>query len=232
MVQKPVLKNVKKRTGQREVRPVWNNKIRINHQNFSNSKRNFAPTAVLTKSRIIPISTARQSSSRAAAPVSAARPINTVAPKLLNTAKGNKATSVIGEQEINAVKSLACWVWRSKIKGDPQDALKDHGLRGEKSDDNTTFHQIVDFLSSCLINYALTVSSTIYASYIKQFWNTISSKTINSVRQIHAIVDGKAIVIPESSVRSDLLFDDEDGITCLTNDEIFENLTLMGYEHL
>ncbi|GJU67410.1 ribonuclease H-like domain-containing protein [Tanacetum coccineum] len=67
MVQKPVLNNVKKGTGQREVRPVWNNAMRTNHQNFSNSRRNFAPTAVLTKSGLVPISTARQSSSRAAA---------------------------------------------------------------------------------------------------------------------------------------------------------------------
>nr|GEV74756.1 putative ribonuclease H-like domain-containing protein [Tanacetum cinerariifolium] len=88
MVQKPVLKNVKKGSGQREVRPVWNDTIRINHQNFSNSKRNFSPTAVLTKSGIVPISTGRQSSSRAAAPVIAVRPINTVAPKpLANVAK-------------------------------------------------------------------------------------------------------------------------------------------------
>ncbi|GKB48543.1 hypothetical protein Tco_0899296, partial [Tanacetum coccineum] len=51
-------------------------------------ERNFAPTAVLTKSGIVPISTARQSSSRAAAPLSAARPINTAAPKLfVNVAK-------------------------------------------------------------------------------------------------------------------------------------------------
>ncbi|GJW23691.1 hypothetical protein Tco_0034313 [Tanacetum coccineum] len=94
MVQKPVMNNVQKGTGQREVRPVWNNALRTNHQNFSNSRRNFvptnfsnsrrnfAPTAVLTKSAIVPISTARQSSSRAAAPLGAARPINTVAPKL------------------------------------------------------------------------------------------------------------------------------------------------------
>nr|GEU72812.1 putative ribonuclease H-like domain-containing protein [Tanacetum cinerariifolium] len=101
-----------------------------------------------------------------------------------------------------------------------------------KSDDNTEFHQIVDFLSSCSINYTLTVSPTFYASYIKQFWNTASSKTINSVKQIHDIVDGKAVVISKSLVRSDLLFDDEDGITCLTNDEIFKNLALMGYEPL
>ncbi|GKD34859.1 hypothetical protein Tco_1250368 [Tanacetum coccineum] len=57
--------------------------------------------------------------------------------------------------------------------------------------------------------------------------NTATSKTINSVKQIHAIVDGKAVVISESSVRSDLLFNDEDGIACLTNDEIFENLALI-----
>nr|GEV86941.1 hypothetical protein [Tanacetum cinerariifolium] len=101
-----------------------------------------------------------------------------------------------------------------------------------KSDDNTEFHQIVNFLSSCSINYALIVSPTIYASYIEQFWNTANSKTINSVKQIHAIVDCKAVVISKSSVRSDILFDDEDGITFLTNDEIFENLALMGYEQL
>ncbi|GJV02989.1 hypothetical protein Tco_1336558 [Tanacetum coccineum] len=38
---------------------------------------------------------------------------------------------------------------------------------------------------------------------------------------------GQAVVISKSSVRSDLLFNDEDGIACLTKDEIFENLALM-----
>ncbi|GJR30403.1 hypothetical protein Tco_1106635 [Tanacetum coccineum] len=71
---------------------------------------------------------------------------------------------------------------------------------------NVKFHQIVDFLSTCLINYALTVSPTIYASYIEQFWNTATSKIVNSVKQIHAIVDGKAVVILESSMICDLLF--------------------------
>ncbi|GJX85531.1 putative ribonuclease H-like domain-containing protein [Tanacetum coccineum] len=79
MVQKPVLNNVKKGIGQREVRQVWNNAMRVNHQNFP--KRDFAPIAVLTKSGIAPISAARQNSSRAAAPVSAVRHINTAAPK-------------------------------------------------------------------------------------------------------------------------------------------------------
>ncbi|GKB39753.1 putative ribonuclease H-like domain-containing protein, partial [Tanacetum coccineum] len=45
-------------------------------------------------------------------------------------------------------------------------------------------------------------------------------------------ISTKAVVISESSVRSDLLFNDEDGVTCLTNAEIFKNLALMGYEQL
>nr|GFB52977.1 hypothetical protein [Tanacetum cinerariifolium] len=57
---------------------------------------------------------------------------------------------------------------------------------------------------------------------------TVKSKTVNDVKQIHATVDGKIVVITESSVRSDLHFNEEDGITCLSNDEIFENIALMG----
>nr|GEV91470.1 hypothetical protein [Tanacetum cinerariifolium] len=91
MIQKPVLKTVEKGSGQREVRPVWNHAMRVNHQNFSNYRRNFAPTAVLTKSGIVPISIARQSSSRVAAPVSTARPINTAEPKpIVNVAKSKQ----------------------------------------------------------------------------------------------------------------------------------------------
>nr|GFD27915.1 xylulose kinase-1 [Tanacetum cinerariifolium] len=102
----------------------------------------------------------------------------------------------------------------------------------EKTEENAEFHQIMDFLSTCSINYVLTVSPTIYASYIEQFWNTAIFKTINLVKQIHAIVDGKAMVISESSVRSGLLFNGEDDIACLTIAEIFENLALMGYEQI
>ncbi|GJT21450.1 hypothetical protein Tco_0891387 [Tanacetum coccineum] len=100
------------------------------------------------------------------------------------------------------------------------------------TDGNAEFHQIVDFLTASSIHYALIVSPTIYASYIKQFWTAAKSKTVNDVKQIHATVDGKTMVISESSVRSDLHFNDEDGITCLSNDEIFENLALMGYERV
>ncbi|GJZ45526.1 hypothetical protein Tco_0593122 [Tanacetum coccineum] len=102
----------------------------------------------------------------------------------------------------------------------------------EKSEDNADFAEIVDFLNASPIRYALTVSPTVYVSYIEQFWSTAKIKTVNNETQIRAKVDGKTIVITESSVRRDLYFNDEDGITCLTNTEIFENLQLMGYEKL
>ncbi|GJT93342.1 putative reverse transcriptase domain-containing protein [Tanacetum coccineum] len=98
----------------------------------------------------------------------------------------------------------------------------------ERTKENAEFHQIVDFLTTSSIHYALTVSPTIYASYIEQFWNTANSQTVNDVKQIHVTVDGKTVVISKSLVRSDLHFNDEDGITCLTNTAIFKNLALTG----
>ncbi|GJV29889.1 putative ribonuclease H-like domain-containing protein [Tanacetum coccineum] len=53
------------------------------------------------------------------------------------------------------------------------------------------------------------------------FWATAKSKTVNDVKQIHDTVDGITVVISKSSVTSDLHFNDEDGITSPSNDEIF-----------
>ncbi|GJR34614.1 hypothetical protein Tco_1210298 [Tanacetum coccineum] len=100
----------------------------------------------------------------------------------------------------------------------------------ERTEGNVDFHQIMDFLKASTIRYSLTISPTIYASYIEQFWATAKSKIVNNETQIHAKVNGKTIVTSESSVRSNLHFNDEDGVTSLTNSEILENLALMGYE--
>ncbi|GJV23655.1 putative ribonuclease H-like domain-containing protein, partial [Tanacetum coccineum] len=84
MVEKPVLNNKGRVTGQREIRPVWNNAQRVNHQNkftHPHLKRSFVPTSVVTKSGQVPVNTAKQSSPRVAASISTARPVNTAAPK-------------------------------------------------------------------------------------------------------------------------------------------------------
>ncbi|GJT47416.1 hypothetical protein Tco_0956131 [Tanacetum coccineum] len=81
---KPVLNNKGRVTGKWEIRPVWNNAQRANHQNkltHPHPKRNFVPIAVATKSGRVPVNTAKQSSPRATTSISTARPVNTVAPK-------------------------------------------------------------------------------------------------------------------------------------------------------
>ncbi|GJW66901.1 hypothetical protein Tco_0121325 [Tanacetum coccineum] len=118
-----------------------------------------------------------------------------------------------------------------------------------------------DFLNAHPIGYALTVNPTIYVSYIEQFWSTAKAKTINEETQIHATVDGlmmlnytdgllllavevnaevqlqalvdkKKLIITEYTIRRDLQLEDANGVDCLPNAAIFEQLTLMGYEKL
>nr|GEU95657.1 hypothetical protein [Tanacetum cinerariifolium] len=82
MVEKSVVNNKGKGTGQREVKTVWNNARKVNHQNFSKMthphlKRNFVPTAVATKSGQVLVNAAKQNST---ASTSTARPkVNTAA---------------------------------------------------------------------------------------------------------------------------------------------------------
>ncbi|GJU16160.1 hypothetical protein Tco_1144126 [Tanacetum coccineum] len=70
-----------------------------------------------------------------------------------------------------------------------------------KPTESEGFEQIVDFLNAQPIRYALT---------------------------LHALVDGKKVIISKASVRSDLKLEDEEGVDCLPNSTIFEQLTQMG----
>ncbi|GJR61874.1 retrovirus-related pol polyprotein from transposon TNT 1-94 [Tanacetum coccineum] len=56
--------------------------------------------------------------------------------------------------------------------------------------------------------------------------------TVNGEVRLHALVDGKKIIINESTVRRDLQLEDAEGIDCLPNSTIFEQLALMGYEKI
>ncbi|GJR32599.1 hypothetical protein Tco_1108831 [Tanacetum coccineum] len=72
----------------------------------------------------------------------------------------------------------------------------------EKIDGNTEFHKIIRFLTRSSIHYALTVY------YCQSSW--------------------QACVYLRASIRSDLLFDDADGIDSLPNQAIFDAIQLMG----
>ncbi|GKF44729.1 hypothetical protein Tco_0131281, partial [Tanacetum coccineum] len=92
-----------------------NNYTRVNY-NYSAQKahpsahRNMAPRAVLMKTGLRPLNTAR--------PVNTAHPKTIVysarpMPKIVNTARPNTAVvNAVRANQVNVVKSLACWVWR------------------------------------------------------------------------------------------------------------------------
>ncbi|GKE93142.1 ribonuclease H-like domain-containing protein [Tanacetum coccineum] len=80
-------KRMRKKSSQREIRPIWNNVQRMNHKN------QFVPTVVLTRTGIIPVntvrasgtnnvSTARHNFNRQAVPTNAAMKVNTVKPNV------------------------------------------------------------------------------------------------------------------------------------------------------
>ncbi|GKE06527.1 hypothetical protein Tco_1398545 [Tanacetum coccineum] len=62
-----------------------------------------------------------------------------------------------------------------------------------------------------------------------EFWMSAKSKIINNVRYIAAKVADKPVSISEASIRSDILFDDADGIDYLPNQAIFDAIQLMGH---
>ncbi|GKA29895.1 hypothetical protein Tco_0716140 [Tanacetum coccineum] len=100
----------------------------------------------------------------------------------------------------------------------------------EKTEGNAEFHEVIDFLARSSIHHALTVSPIVSTTFVEQFWMSAKSKIINNVRYITAKVAGKPVSISEASIRSDLLFDDADGIDSLPNQAIFDAIQLMGYE--
>nr|GEV06637.1 synaptobrevin, longin-like domain protein [Tanacetum cinerariifolium] len=99
----------------------------------------------------------------------------------------------------------------------------------EKSEHNVDFYPIVDFVDASPLRYALTFKPTVYVSHIRQFWSIARIETTEEGTKILATVDGILRTDTESSLRRNLKLQDEEGISSLPDAELFENLTLMGY---
>ncbi|GJU02782.1 ribonuclease H-like domain-containing protein [Tanacetum coccineum] len=75
----------------------------------------------------------------------------------------------------------------------------------QKIEGSEGFHQIVDFLNTSYIKYALTENPTIHVSLIQQFWQTATANTLDSGEvQITATIDGKVKLVSEASIRRHL----------------------------
>ncbi|GJU80937.1 hypothetical protein Tco_1283302 [Tanacetum coccineum] len=61
-----------------------------------------------------------------------------------------------------------------------------HNMVLEKTEHNTDFHQIVDFLEASHIRYALMVRPTVYVAHIQQFWSTARVETVDEATKIIA----------------------------------------------
>ncbi|GJR44161.1 ribonuclease H-like domain-containing protein [Tanacetum coccineum] len=114
---------------QRMVKPVWNNAQRVNHQNFAKKthpcvKKNMVLKAVLIKSSLVSINTARQNISKTSVSFNTAKQVNTAHSKIIvNVARpmGKEVNiarpkAVVKGNNVNAVKASACWVWKPKTK--------------------------------------------------------------------------------------------------------------------
>ncbi|GJW74717.1 putative ribonuclease H-like domain-containing protein [Tanacetum coccineum] len=101
----------------------------------------------------------------------------------------------------------------------------------EKSEGNVEFHEIIDFLTRSSIHHALTVSPIVSTTFVEQnsFGRLLVEKKINMLA--HFCQSSCIFVsISEASIRSDLLFDDADGIDTLPNQSIFDAIQQMGYK--
>nr|GEU85406.1 retrotransposon protein, putative, unclassified [Tanacetum cinerariifolium] len=93
---------------------------------------------------------------------------------------------------------------------------------------------LVAYTDSDYAGASLDRKSTIgvYTSCIERFWTIVKAKTVNGEVQLQALVDGKKVIINESTVRRYLQLKDAEGVDCLPNAAIFEQITLMGYEKI
>ncbi|GKC37476.1 hypothetical protein Tco_1049860, partial [Tanacetum coccineum] len=133
------------------VKPVWNNSQRVNHQNFAKkthpyAKRNLVPRAVLMKSGLVSVNTARQvNDAHSKTTVNAARPKSYLSKIAHSTVKRpihknptfknsniNQRVNTVKGNNFNVVKALSCWVRKPKHKvldnGNPQIDLQDQGV--------------------------------------------------------------------------------------------------------
>nr|GEZ05391.1 synaptobrevin, longin-like domain protein [Tanacetum cinerariifolium] len=99
----------------------------------------------------------------------------------------------------------------------------------EKGEFNTDFHPMVDFIAASPLRYALTIKPTVFISHIRQFWSTARIETTDEGTHILATIDDIQRIVSEASLRLNLKLGDKDGIVSIPDTELFENLTLMGY---
>ncbi|GKD56106.1 hypothetical protein Tco_1289493, partial [Tanacetum coccineum] len=216
MARKAKLNNkLSKNSGQREIRPLWNNVQRINKQN------QFVPVAVLTRTGKIPVNTAKASGTKN---VSSARQSFNNQAVLTST-----AMKVNTDYPHRALKNKR---------------IVDSGCFRHKTGNKAYLAEFQDFnggpvafggskgyitaLISLLTTITLSTIMAILDSCPKHNMVAYLEKSEGNAENITAKVAGKPVSISKASIRSDLLFDDANRIDSLPNQAVFDAIQLIG----
>ncbi|GKA17985.1 hypothetical protein Tco_0697822, partial [Tanacetum coccineum] len=137
--------------------------------------------------------------------------VNTVRGKKFNTARPKAVVNAVKGNNFNAVKASACWVWKPKYK--VLDHVSKHNINPQI---DLQDQRVID--SGCSTHMTrnmsyLTDYEEIDRGYVAFGGNPKGGK-ITRKAQLHDLVDGKKIIVTDSSVRRDLQLADEEGVDC------------------
>ncbi|GJZ84981.1 hypothetical protein Tco_0650320, partial [Tanacetum coccineum] len=90
------------------------------------------------------------------------------------------------------------------------------------------FTYILSYLDQSPLRYALThAPPVVFDSLVKQFWATsVVRPNAAGSHDLVAIIDGREVVVTESLIRTQLQFDDANGIFDMPNNDILEGMRL------
>nr|GEY42470.1 uncharacterized mitochondrial protein AtMg00810-like [Tanacetum cinerariifolium] len=140
------------------------------------------------------------------------------------------ATSSTEAEYVAATSCCAQVIWI-------QNQLLDYGDYAGVSLDRKSTTGGCQFLGSRLISWqckkqTVIATSSTEAKYVAgaSCCTSVSVKKVNDVMGLQALVNKKKVIITEATIRDALRLDDAEGIDCLPNEEIFTELSRMGYE--
>ncbi|GJU06155.1 hypothetical protein Tco_1122585 [Tanacetum coccineum] len=93
------------------------------------------------------------------------------------------------------------------------------------------FTDILSYLDHSPLRYALTHSPpVVFDSLVKQFWATaVVRPNAAGSHDLVATIDGREVVVTESLIRTQLQFDDANGIFDMPINDILEGMRVIGY---
>ncbi|GJW92662.1 hypothetical protein Tco_0170215 [Tanacetum coccineum] len=93
------------------------------------------------------------------------------------------------------------------------------------------FTDILSYLDHSLLRYALThAPPVVFDSLVKQFWATaVVRPNAAGSHDLVATIDGREVVVTESLIRTQLQFDDANGIFDMPINDILEGMRVIGY---